>query len=101
MTYLFLFFFSSRRRHTRCSRDWSSDVCSSDLVANTDARNLAHFEPVLRGFFVTNQISRINIGSGAVTKYDLNSGFNPTNFTLADKTNALAQPAAIIFAPDG
>src|SRR5216684_1537730 len=27
----FIFFFSSRRRHTRCSRDWSSDVCSSDL----------------------------------------------------------------------
>src|SRR2546429_9866982 len=27
------FFFSSRRRHTRCSRDWSSDVCSSDLVS--------------------------------------------------------------------
>src|SRR2546429_4147139 len=26
------FFFSSRGRHTRCSRDWSSDVCSSDLV---------------------------------------------------------------------
>src|SRR5439155_2292359 len=32
--YLFfysLFFFSSRRRHTRWPRDWSSDVCSSDL----------------------------------------------------------------------
>src|SRR5690606_41028467 len=27
------FFFSSRRRHTRFSRDWSSDVCSSDLYA--------------------------------------------------------------------
>src|SRR5690606_40974122 len=27
-----LFFFSSRRRHTRFSRDWSSDVCSSDLT---------------------------------------------------------------------
>src|SRR5215813_15543192 len=26
------FFFSSRRRHTRCGRDWSSDVCSSDLL---------------------------------------------------------------------
>src|SRR5271169_5830274 len=26
------FFFSSRRRHTRCYRDWSSDVCSSDLA---------------------------------------------------------------------
>src|SRR5699024_11507954 len=29
---LFVFFFSSRRRHTRSKRDWSSDVCSSDLV---------------------------------------------------------------------
>src|SRR5690606_40889050 len=29
-----LFFFSSRRRHTRFSRDWSSDVCSSDLSIN-------------------------------------------------------------------
>src|SRR5439155_18135372 len=27
----FFFFFSSRRRHTRWPRDWSSDVCSSDL----------------------------------------------------------------------
>src|SRR5437868_13822104 len=28
-----VFFFSSRRRHTRSKRDWSSDVCSSDLAA--------------------------------------------------------------------
>src|SRR5699024_11752949 len=27
----YVFFFSSRRRHTRSKRDWSSDVCSSDL----------------------------------------------------------------------
>src|SRR6267378_5846122 len=32
-----LFFFSSRRRHTRSLRDWSSDVCSSDLVPLTAA----------------------------------------------------------------
>src|SRR5947209_10954366 len=31
---LFFFFFSSRRRHTRYWRDWSSDVCSSDLLRN-------------------------------------------------------------------
>src|SRR5207302_2455011 len=31
---LFSFFFSSRRRHTRFSRDWSSDVCSSDLTGS-------------------------------------------------------------------
>src|SRR5690606_39675097 len=30
--YAIVFFFSSRRRHTRFSRDWSSDVCSSDLI---------------------------------------------------------------------
>src|SRR5438105_12033648 len=29
---VFFFFFSSRRRHTRSTRDWSSDVCSSDLT---------------------------------------------------------------------
>src|SRR3989454_12571141 len=30
--YVFFFFFSSRRRHTRLQGDWSSDVCSSDLI---------------------------------------------------------------------
>src|SRR5207249_9549793 len=30
--FFFFFFFSSRRRHTRSKRDWSSDVCSSDLL---------------------------------------------------------------------
>src|SRR6266496_4664883 len=32
LSILFFFFFSSRRRHTRSLRDWSSDVCSSDLL---------------------------------------------------------------------
>src|SRR5207302_4059447 len=32
---ILFFFFSSRRRHTRFSRDWSSDVCSSDLNPRT------------------------------------------------------------------
>src|SRR5256885_7356981 len=35
MQTLFIFFFSSRRRHTRLQGDWSSDVCSSDLGAHT------------------------------------------------------------------
>src|SRR5204862_3069952 len=34
----FFFFFSSRRRHTRSLRDWSSDVCSSDLVIEATER---------------------------------------------------------------
>src|SRR3712207_7397263 len=36
--YFFFFFFSSRRRHTRYWRDWSSDVCSSDLVREAAGR---------------------------------------------------------------
>src|SRR5690606_40720374 len=60
-----LFFFSSRRRHTRFSRDWSSDVCSSDLdplgggiVADTHlplqprTRCLLRFEHDLAGLAV-------------------------------------------------
>src|SRR3712207_2426486 len=39
--YFFLFFFSSKRRHTRYWRDWSSDVCSSDLAARTVAERIA------------------------------------------------------------
>src|SRR5690625_5932576 len=35
-----LFFFSSRRRHTRWPRDWSSDVCSSDLTASAYAAQI-------------------------------------------------------------
>src|SRR5256885_5922692 len=34
----FFFFFSSRRRHTRLQGDWSSDVCSSDLICARDPR---------------------------------------------------------------
>jgi YVTN family beta-propeller protein len=75
---------------------------SGDLfVANTEARNLTHFEPALRGFFVTNRIARINVTSGSITNFDLNRNFHPTNFTLLDKTNALAQPTAIAFGPSG
>src|SRR5690606_41127212 len=42
----FTFFFSSRRRHTRFSRDWSSDVCSSDLrqgAFERDARSASGY----------------------------------------------------------
>src|SRR4030066_164531 len=44
-----IFFFSSRRRHTRFKCDWSSDVCSSDLYRHSSSlrdmfrENLAHF----------------------------------------------------------
>ncbi len=71
-------------------------------VANTDARNLTRFEPALRSAFVTNQVSRVDTVSGAVTKIDLDAGFNYTTFpSPRDQTNALAQPTALAFSPGG
>src|SRR5437870_13281861 len=47
----FFFFFSSRRRHTRWPRDWSSDVCSSDLAASLGIDDLEHGLVVDTEFF--------------------------------------------------
>src|SRR5215207_7437132 len=63
------FFFSSRRRHTRSTRDWSSDVCSSDLHQfAVDAIAECEGPETLRGFW--RAIERIRVlhptcGSGA------------------------------------
>src|SRR5207302_2873407 len=46
--YCYFFFFSSRRRHTRFSRDWSSDVCSSDLFEHSAL--VHHWSFLLRHF---------------------------------------------------
>src|SRR2546428_11964460 len=50
-TYMLFFFFSSRRRHTRSDRDWSSDVCSSDLGGRVrlGARRAKRLEQELLG----------------------------------------------------
>src|SRR5256885_12603355 len=42
---LVVFFFSSRRRHTRLQGDWSSDVCSSDLACLMDDQGDAPVPP--------------------------------------------------------
>src|SRR4030066_1700635 len=46
---LFLFFFSSRRRHTRFKCDWSSDVCSSDLLNGFDKTQPVKMEALFPG----------------------------------------------------
>src|SRR2546430_13030009 len=46
------FFFSSRRRHTRFDCDWSSDVCSSDLIISSFV-NL-HYSPYVCGPYIVN-----------------------------------------------
>src|SRR2546421_8841045 len=73
------FFFSSRRRHTRSDRDWSSDVCSSDLAppkrggfpfASTCCRDTRSSTTGLLSAVVTRPVitePRISFGSTPVT----------------------------------
>src|SRR5690606_40227822 len=56
----FIIFFSSRRRHTRFSRDWSSDVCSSDL--KPDRRQ--------------GQFGKANAGLGGDNKFGIHANLN-------------------------
>jgi len=71
-------------------------------VANTDARNLVRFEPVLRGHLVDHRITKINAATGARTFYDLNPGIDFSVVTnLSAITNVLTQPTAVLFEPSG
>src|SRR5256885_12736088 len=55
---LFFFFFSSRRRHTRLQGDWSSDVCSSDLLRTPPHTALEDPRPHGRGHGAISQPPR-------------------------------------------
>src|SRR5438105_10975507 len=61
----FFFFFSSRRRHTRSTRDWSSDVCSSDLQFQGPAQPVERAplvrEPVRRVAYARRRLGRIGM----------------------------------------
>src|SRR5215813_8943750 len=65
----FWFFFSSRIRHTRCGRDWSSDVCSSDLAQGHDAGG--HNSPVGTMALIPQVVDAVGaipvLGAGAIT----------------------------------
>src|SRR6266700_5854310 len=64
---LFFFFFSSRRRHTRFSRDWSSDVCSSDLLGDEGSGFWIGQEALRAGFWAKDRgiTTRLLIEIGA------------------------------------
>src|SRR5437868_7799978 len=60
------FFFSSRRRHTRSKRDWSSDVCSSDLFEESLLLDLK--------FGITNIVERATARADELTDDELRAG---------------------------
>src|SRR5256885_10979565 len=78
-----LFFFSSRRRHTRLQGDWSSDVCSSDLMCGGPCEYIGSIHAVTRrpeSSCVTPSIS-----------FDV-----PPRFAISTTTKAAAKIAATI-----
>src|SRR5206468_10154416 len=70
--FVVVFFFSSRRRHTRSDRDWSSDVCSSDLdvssrFSRSAKKRLARY--MINEANPTTTISRPNTSPGSILRF--------------------------------
>src|SRR5438105_6962450 len=98
-TFIFFFFFSSRRRHTRSTRDWSSDVCSSDLASEEKAREL-RVEPL--GGFVGSAVAGVDprvMGIGpvpAVRKLLERTGVDVEQVDLVELNEAFASQSLVV-----
>src|SRR2546421_7970345 len=104
---MFFFFFSSRRRHTRSDRDWSSDVCSSDLIdldhAGSAARGVGGGRAWLlereeqhggNHWFGSVNFPPVPLGRIAVTTLKSGSDVNPSPSTWrfgSSNTNGLSE----------
>src|SRR5690606_38955643 len=98
------FFFSSRRRHTRFSRDWSSDVCSSDLIRDLGADyNQSYWgKGLTTNSISTNLFGTVNykfsdniISTTSVsTSYSFSHGYGPYIYLISN-ANLLQDPDAV------
>src|SRR5204862_5542660 len=97
---VFLFFFSSRRRHTRSLRDWSSDVCSSDLLLLDLEHHLTRARPVRRGAprrhaqDITPIVRRRTRGRETVPRYEEAVGHRPKIGRASCRERVEKQPGA-------
>src|SRR5690554_1692904 len=87
------FFFSSRRRHTRCGRDWSSDVCSSDLEIAM-MYNTSYTENIL------SYVNNINTHEGGTHLTGFRRGLTNTLKKYADESGLLAKEKVEIAGDD-
>lgn len=71
-------------------------------IPNTEALNLTRFEPVLKGHFADNRITRVALTSATVTAFDLNPGIDYATLpNPGAQSAALAQPSSVVFSADG
>src|SRR3712207_8718443 len=109
---MFFFFFSSRRRHTRYWRDWSSDVCSSDLMEREDLCPRDNLIELLKTTSLSNSeldrmlvknpkipIITIHQAKGAEFEYVFLSGLQQGTFPnyLAIKENNLEEEKRLFY----
>src|SRR5699024_11816635 len=99
------FFFSSRRRHTRSKRDWSSDVCSSDLVQTApvhrgsearrrppvDRSGLDRFESGSSVESVCVRLEERRVGQRCVVLFSRGGGKNKSRHTIVVRRLATLQ----------
>src|SRR5690606_16685989 len=88
------FFFSSRRRHTRFSRDWSSDVCSSDLEST--GPSLYYTIPKLDDFIVDFDTAAVNPKCAPQEIAFENKSLVPTGTTFELKVQRGSSPAYVV-----
>src|SRR5437899_4618134 len=85
------FFFSSRRRHTRCLSDWSSDVCSSDLTFADQVTTVA------REVGVEGRLGgQANVPGAAGTWKDMTGNVNLLAANLTTQVRAIAEVATAV-----
>src|SRR5690606_40291387 len=84
-----MFLFSSRRRHTSFSRDWSSDVCSSDLASGSSSdRRSSKTLPAINKIATTTMISNV---IGVIVYCSPSVGKRPLNLNIHNFTNCRSE----------
>src|SRR5699024_4628857 len=87
-----LFFFSSRRRHTRSKRDWSSDVCSSDLLTYLNQKCIKKREALSRFFiYAVCSSSSTNTDNAKISATSIVLTSCSTSFAFVPSLNIVRQ----------
>src|SRR5256885_12704347 len=82
---LYVFFFSSRRRHTRLQGDWSSDVCSSDLAGAASAAPKKHAVVDQRDKQFVPYVTAVQVGTAVIFPNSDNIRHHVYSFSPAKK----------------
>src|SRR5699024_4274219 len=91
--HVLVFFFSSRRRHTKSKRDWSSDVCSSNLKTDKNVQMYFNYHkallPLKKGVAITTKMANLIPNTMTCKKLLIEGEFSRINSLTAIKNQAI------------